>query len=206
MKTININSTKIFTYIFWILILSIGLKFILEDAFPFLSVDREVLGRFFEVKIFIITHVSCGILAMVLGPFQLSKSFRRRYVITHRRLGYIYIIAILLGSIVATYMAWTTGLAVHWSWALALQASAFVWLTCVLLAFRAIRQKRFNQHREWMIKSYVSTYSFVFFRLMNDSSYAEHLGNFIERGSTLGWMSFAIPIFITEIILQWNKK
>lgn len=190
----------------WLILIVLAIRFIIKDALPYFSFDNEIFGRFIENKNILIFHVGSGITAMVLGPFQFWKSFRINYPKQHRVVGRIYISAIVLGTICATYLAWTTGLAIHWSWAFALQASAVVWITCVLMAFRAVLQKRFQQHREWMIKSYVSTYSFVFFRLMNDSPWAQELGNFLERGPTIGWISFAVPIFITEIILQWNKK
>ncbi|MBD0831593.1 DUF2306 domain-containing protein [Aestuariibaculum sediminum] len=194
------------TIVVWLIISILAAKFIIKDAIPYFSFEKEAFGRFFNNRHILILHISCGILAMLLGPFQFWKSFRTTYPKRHRFIGRFYIIAIIIGTLCATFLAWTSGIAIHWSWAFGLQASALVWIICVLLAYRAIIQKRFQQHREWMIKSYVSTYSFVFFRLMNDAPFAEHLGNFIERGPTLGWISFAVPIFITEIILQWNKK
>lgn len=205
-KILTPTKPKSYFLMVWLIIMIVAIRFIAKDAIPFFSFEQEALGRFFENKYVLILHISCGIMAMILGPFQFWNSLRINFPKRHRIIGRIYIIAIILGTICATYLAWTTGVAIHWSWAFALQASAAVWIICVLLALRAVMQKRFQQHREWMIKSYVSTYSFVFFRFMNDSPLAENLGDFLERGPTLGWISFAVPIFITEIVLQWNKK
>jgi hypothetical protein len=32
------------------------------------------------------------------------------------------------------------------------------------------------------------------------------MDNFIETGPTMVWVSWVIPLFITEILLQWNKE
>ena len=70
-----------------------------------------------------------------------------------------------------------------------------------LMAYRAIRKRRIQIHKEWMIRSYVVTFAFVSFRWLVDLSFVIELGNFIERAPTVVWVSWAIPLFITEIIL-----
>ena len=74
------------------------------------------------------------------------------------------------------------------------------------MAYRAVRLHRYQIHKEWMIRSYVVTFGFVLFRYLDDLTRSMDLGNFIERGPTVGWISWAIPLFITEMILQWDKK
>jgi len=84
---------------------------------------------------------------------------------------------------------------------------ALVWLVSALMAYRMIRFKRIPQHREWMIRTYVITFAFVLFRFINESSIARSLmESFEERGPTAIWLSWAVPLFITEVILQWHKK
>jgi Predicted membrane protein (DUF2306) len=66
---------------------------------------------------------------------------------------------------------------------------------------------RIQQHREWMIRSYVVTFAFVTFRFLNDSSFVISLmQKFEERGPATIWFSWTIPLFITEIALSWKKK
>ena len=68
----------------WLIVILVALRFITKDALPFFSFDEESLGRFFENKYVLITHISCGIVAMVLGPFQFWPSFRINYTKWHR--------------------------------------------------------------------------------------------------------------------------
>ena len=75
------------------------------------------------------------------------------------------------------------------------------------MAYRAIRLKRIVQHREWMIRSYVITFAFVLFRFLDETSISQELmKDFGERGPTCIWLAWAVPLFIAEVILQWNKK
>ncbi len=208
-QTFLLSLTKPKSYLIligWAFLIVFGGKFVIKDALPYFGFDPEVFGRFSEVKWSLIGHISGGLLAIVIGPFQFWKAFRTKYKKTHRTLGVIYLIAIVIGSISATYLAWTTALAVHWTWAISLQGLAFAWFCTVAMAYRAVRLHRYKIHREWMIRSYVVTFGFVTFRWLNELAIGYELGNFIERGPTIGWISWALPLFITEIVLQWNKK
>jgi len=58
-----------------------------------------------------------------------------------------------------------------------------------------------------MIRSYVVTFAFVNFRWFVDLPIAHQLmDKFEERGPTMGWLSWTIPLLIAEIILSWKKK
>jgi uncharacterized membrane protein len=190
----------------WAFLIVFGGNFVIKDALPYFGFDPEVFGRFLEYKWALIGHVSGGLLAIVIGPFQFWKAFRTKYNKVHRTLGIIYLIAIVIGSLSATYLSWTSALAIHWTWAISLQGLAFAWICTVAMAYRAVRLHRYKIHREWMIRSYVVTFGFVTFRWLNELAISYELGNFIERGPTLIWVCWAIPLFITEMVLQWNKK
>ena len=190
----------------WLSIIAFGAKFVIRDALPYFGFNPDVFGYYWDYKWSLIGHISGGLLAITIGPFQFWKGFRTNYVKTHRTLGVIYLIAILIGSISATYLSWTSALSTHWTWAVSLQGLAFAWFCTVLMAYRAIRLHRYTIHKEWMIRSYVVTFGFVLFRWLNELAASYDLGTFIERGPTIGWACWVIPLFITEMVLQWNKK
>lgn len=190
----------------WTFLVVFAGKFVLNDALPYFGFDEEVYGRFWGMKWPLFGHISGGLIALTLGPFQFWKGFRDNYLKVHRLMGKLYLTAILIGTISSTSLAWTTGLAIHWTWAFSLQMLAFTWICTAAMAFISIKRKRIQQHKEWMIRSYVVTFAFVIFRWLNETSANFELGNFVERGPTLIWISWAIPLFLTEIVLQWNKK
>ena len=45
------------------------------------------------------THVIFGVIALITGPWQFISSFRNRYLVFHRNLGKIYVLACLLAGI-----------------------------------------------------------------------------------------------------------
>ncbi len=188
-----------------LILLVIAVKYIIGEV-KYYSLNEEVMGRFWGVRWWLIGHLTGGILALVIGPFQFWTYLRTRFLRLHRLLGKFYLGGILVASLSSTYMAWNTALAIHWTWAVALQVLAFVWFCTAAMAFRAIRLRRIQQHKEWMIRSYVVTFAFVLFRWLVYLPAVVALGNFIERGPTIGFLSFVIPLFVTEVALQWNKK
>ncbi len=182
-------------------------KFVINDALPYFGLNKETFGNYWDFKWPLIGHISGGLIALAIGPFQFWKSFRNKYMSTHRWLGRIYLIAILLGTISSTYLAWSSAIRVNFSWALGLQGLAFAWITTASMAYITVMRGRILQHKEWMIRSYVVTFAFVTFRWINDSPIAHQLmSTFEERGPTTIWLSWTIPLLITEVVLSWKKK
>jgi hypothetical protein len=194
------------TLLAWLFLIVFAGKFILHDALPYFGMNEEVFGRFWGMKWPLVGHISGGLIALTLGPLQFWRAFRDKYLQAHRWMGKLYLTAILIGTISSTSLAWTTALAIHWSWAFALQMLAFAWFCTAAMAFISIKRMRIQQHKEWMIRSYVVTFAFVIFRWLAAMPSIIELGTFVERGPTLGWASWVIPLFVTEIIIQWNKK
>ncbi|MFC4720871.1 DUF2306 domain-containing protein [Geojedonia litorea] len=190
----------------WVFLILFAGRFVVKDALPYFGMDPNVLGRYWDLKWWLIGHVSGGLLALVIGPFQFWKAFRNKYLKLHRWMGRFYLSAIVIGTISSTYLAWTAALAIHWTWAFALQGLAFAWICTAAMAYRAILQRKIEQHREWMIRSYVVTFAFVSFRFLDELPFVQSLGSFIEHAPTSIWVSWVIPLFITEMVLQWNKK
>jgi uncharacterized membrane protein len=182
-------------------------KFIIKDALPYFGLEKETFSHYWIVKWPLIGHISGGILALLIGPFQFSKAFRNRFMNTHRWLGRIYLTAILIGTISATYIAWTTAIQVNFSWAFSLQMLAFAWIVTASMAYLSVIKGRILQHKEWMIRSYVVTFAFVNFRWLSNLPIAHQLmKTFEERGPAMAWLSWTIPLLITEIVLNWKKK
>lgn len=189
-----------------LLILYIG-KVTFQEILPYFSLNKESYGRFWDYKITVLIHVSSGLIAMLIGPIQFWASFRTKYIKIHRIFGRIYLIAILIGTISATNLAWTSGYKISFAWAFGLQALAFAWMSTALMAYISVMKGRIAQHKEWMIRSYVVTLGFFFFRILNNSFFIKSImPEFTERGVTIIWFCWTIPLLITEIVLSWNRK
>lgn len=201
------------SFIFWTVVLVIlfliALYFVIDRAFPyFLKFNIEHYQNYYwPNKWWLVGHLLGGALALIIGPFQLSTPFRNRFIKAHRSLGKLYIIAIIIASLSAVYMSFYVALQVNVSWSISLFVMAMVWLVSVLMAYRAIMLKRIPKHREWMIRSYIITLGFVLFRVLNETTLMRDvMPTFEERGATCIWLSWSVPLFFTEVALQWQKK
>jgi hypothetical protein len=97
-------------------------------------------------------------------------------------------------------MAWISPLR---SFGIALLVLAFVWVLTTAMAYLAIRNRQFDTHKEWMLRSYVVTYGFSIFRLLDELQFFQSLGN--ERFATIAWVCWTIPLMMTEVGLQWKR-
>jgi hypothetical protein len=69
----------------------------------------------------------------------------------------------------------------------------------------AIRGGLIQIHKEWVIRSYVLAFAFVNFRWWFDFPILSSAGTYAERAITIAWIGWALPLFVTEVILQWKR-
>lgn len=188
-----------------IVVLLLSLYFIIENR-RFYAMTPEVLGKYFEIKWVLIAHIFCGALALVSGPFLLWESFRNRFLKIHRLIGKIYIISILVSAVSALYLTFTTALEINLPYAFALQMLVFVWLTSTGFAYWAVRNKKLMLHKEWMLRSYLSTVAFVGQALVIKIPSIMVLGSFAEISPSIFWFSWAIPMFLYQFYLGTKQK
>jgi hypothetical protein len=179
------------------IILALSLYFIYHSLRLF-SFDPATLGKYFSFKWIIMGHVAGGMLALLTGPFQLWAAFRNRYRHAHRVMGRVYVAATSLGAVCALVLATTTAPIVNWPYALSLHMLASVWLASGLLAWRTAAQRRFKQHEEWAVRSYIVTVAFVAQALSIELPFVARLGPFAETAGTLIWFSWTVPMVVYD--------
>jgi heme/copper-type cytochrome/quinol oxidase subunit 3 len=81
---------------------------------------------------------------------------------------------------------------------------AIAWYAAAGMAYRAIRHGRVDQHRQWVIRSYVLTLTFVACRMAMKSPVLSALGP--EAITAVVWASWIGPLLITEVALQWRAS
>jgi hypothetical protein len=114
------------------------------------------LPQFFDpaVPAVRVLHGSFGILAMVTALVQIVPGLRRRWPLLHRWAGRVYVFAgVLPCSIMLVGLLFAIGEptnTVDFFWGV-------VWFTATAIAWRAARQGRHAQHRQWMAYSVALT-------------------------------------------------
>ena len=177
--------------------------FLFVFALPYFQMNQEKLALYQGREIWIVFHVSTGAVALALGPFVLWQGLKRQRMKLHRRIGIAYMAAIGFSSIAAYYLAFHTQLG--WVFGMGLTGLATAWLTVTTLAYICIRKRLIDQHKEWMIRSYVVTFAFVNFRILVGILQVAGVGTLNEQLTAASWFCWAVPLLITELILQGRK-
>jgi len=185
-------------------VLLVAIGFVLRDVFHYyLNFNPAGFGHFWPVRGWLLLHISSGMVAILIGPWQFSRRLRQRHLSLHRLLGRTYLIAIAGGAVAGMNLAVTNPFG--WAWGTGLTGLALAWVTTSGMAFYAIKQRQIQVHQEWMVRSYVVTFAFVTFRLLNDYGPTSHLKPVGDRIVTMVWTSWAIPLLFAEVILQLRR-
>ncbi len=146
-------------------------------------------------------HAVGGLCMLGIGAAALYIGWTRKAFRRHKWFGYAYLI---LGGSGAVFALILSIQAPHppRSLYIATGTLAAVWLAVAAMAWRAARNKRFDSHREWMIRSYVLTWTFVGCRLATMIDVFPWLG--VESTTAAIWMNWIVPLVICEIALRWK--
>jgi uncharacterized membrane protein len=169
----------------WLIAVLLAARFLYTSVSGYHDFSEGTYGYLWPMRYWAAGHIVGGTLALTIGLAQMLPAIRRRYLAVHRWLGRVYLLAVIGSTSSAFVLIPTISLSEHWAWAVTLAALCSVWLLSTLMGYRAIRLRRIQQHKEWMIRSYVVTFAFVFFRILNVELFSD-VGEFIERGPTFG--------------------
>jgi hypothetical protein len=180
-----------------------ALIFVAGAAFPYLTFNQERFGPYWFERGWLMVHIMGGMVAVLAGPVQLWLGFSDRRMGLHRRLGIAYIFGVAVGAGGAYYLATHTPFG--WLFGAGLAGLATAWIVTTGLAYAAIRRSLYEQHKEWMIRSYVVTFAFVTFRAAQPLVAKTGIGTPLEQIAFLAWACWALPLLVTEAILQGRK-
>src|SRR5580698_784364 len=146
----------------------------------------------------LIPHTLGGVIALLAGPMQFSSRLRQRHLKLHRVLGRIYVICVFIGALTGVALAaGRPGLP-----GTSMQAAA--WIVCTTAAFVTARNRQIVQHRQWMIRSYAVTFTFVSSRVPNLwPRYWSHLGDSL---AAVGVIAFTLAsLLVVDLALNWRE-
>ena len=151
-------------------------------------------------------HMIGGTGMLFLGGLNLYLAARKDNFPLHRRIGQSYLLFGAFGALVAILITLSPahkppGGVILTNATVSLLMLATAWLSFAALGWRAARNRRFASHGDWMIRSYVLVWSFVFCRIATRISSIDELGN----GQAFIWLSWVGPLIVCEILLQWPQ-
>jgi uncharacterized membrane protein len=183
--------------------IGIALWFLDSYALQYLTLDRDRFGIYWDRREWLLVHIITGTLALLLGPIQLWLGLNRGGKLLHRILGSVYVLAVLTSGSAAIYLARHTDFG--WAFGMGLTFMSVAWIVSTALAIISICLHLVEQHREWMIRSYVLTYGFVTFRMFTQVLQAVGVGTMLDQMTAASWFSWSVPLLVTECMIQGQK-
>ncbi|MEZ2323073.1 DUF2306 domain-containing protein [Bacillus tropicus] len=157
------------------------------------------LSEFWYSMLF--THITTSIVALVIGPFTLSTKFRERNINRHRIAGRIYMVGILLGGVSGLYLSFyaTGGLVAKLGFGL---LSVF-WLTSAYQALHRVKNKKINDHRNWMIRNYALTFAAVTLRIWLPLFIVLFgIEHFELSYAIIAWLAWVPNLIVAELFIR----
>jgi uncharacterized membrane protein len=149
-------------------------------------------------RMILLPHGLVAALALFLGPFQFSERLRRKYLTLHKTLGYFYITGCYLGAPVGVYIQWfEERMGAARSFTMAAAADAVIWIFATTMALIFIRQRKVQQHRQWMTRSFACALIFLEVRAI---SVLFHVPEQFDE--TVVWCCVAAAFPIADMVLQ----
>ena len=161
----------------------------------------------------LVAHVVFGSIAMMTACLQVWPWLRREHPQVHRRLGLLYIFG---GVLPAGLMGLTIGAVSPFGPVIGASnvVLAIVWLTVTMTGFRAGRRHSWFEHRRWMTRSVVLTFSVITNRVWTviwvivfipqlDTTFGGNERLMIQTIAGLsGWLGWVVPLMVTEWRLE----
>jgi uncharacterized membrane protein len=195
------QSDKRLKTLLWAVLGAMTISVTLYSEIPLLRQAKE-RAYLSTILLLIIPHIVAGMAALLIGPLQFSSRVRRHSPRFHRVLGRVYVIAVFiaapLGMVLANHRH--DPRAIHFTAAVFVQSGT--WMITTGAAFLTARNGHFQQHREWMIRSYAVTMTFVGTRVLQPiPAWNRHSeAGFAMEILLITFMAVLIP----DIALHWR--
>lgn len=157
-------------------------------------------GHFGEHYALLLTHITGGSVALLVGPWQFSQRLRRENLSLHRRMGQIYLLAVAAGSVGGFGSALYSegGVATHFAFGIL----AVLWFFTGLMAYRSIRAGRIEEHREWMIRNFSLSLAAVTLRqYLPFALFVMHLP-FLSAYVPISWLCWVPNLILAEWMIR----
>jgi uncharacterized membrane protein len=198
------KTKQVATILAWAGIVAVAVGFVIKYVlFYFRHYDAASFDTYWPRRPWLFLHISGGTIALLTGPLQFWTGLRQRNLTFHRWTGRLFLLGVAMG------VAGSIGLAVkavgQWAFEVGLMGLASAWLVTTFMAYYSIRRGLVSLHKEWMIRAYVVTFGFVFFRILSDYTPMSGLRPENDRDITIAWACWVVPLAVTEMIFQIKR-
>jgi hypothetical protein len=192
------------TVLAWAGIVTLAVGFVIKYVlFYYRHYDAASFDPYWPRRGWLFLHINGGTLALLTGPWQFWTGLRQKNLAIHRWTGRLFLLGVAMGVTGAVGLSVTTTFG--WAFAVGIMGLASAWLVTTLMAYVSIRKRLVALHKEWMIRAYVVTFAFVTFRVLSDYGPTSRLKPENEKGITIAWACWVVPLAVTEMIFQLRR-
>jgi uncharacterized membrane protein len=154
---------------------------------------------YLPVRWMLVPHGVAGAIALCLGASQFSSRLRQRHARLHRILGRCYVTGVAIAAPVGIYITIVRN---ELPLRIAVITQALLWFLTTAVAFYCIRHRNFQQHRQWMIRSYAITLIFVTDRVLDAIPGLSDLDS--DASPNIVWLCNIIAWVVPTFIINWQ--
>jgi hypothetical protein len=168
-------------------------------ASNFAFLPAEVAANRFPTGVLLKVHIIASGIALVTGPFQFVRRFRRRRPAAHRALGRTYVFACLVGGLAGGTIALfsASGLVAGSGFFLL----ALAWLFCTVRAWRAVLAHDYAGHQRWMMRSFSLTFGAVMLRVYIPLALAMGF-TFAQAYPLIAWLAWVPNLVLAQRLIK----
>jgi len=151
----------------------------------------------------LLVHVAGAATALLVGPIQFSSRLRARWRWLHRLIGRTYVVSCLVGGVAGFLLA--LGASTGPISTIGFGSLAIIWIVTTSLAWRRAMQRRFAEHRAWIIRSFALTFAAVTLRLYLPM--AALLGfQFDDAYRAISFLAWVPNLLFAELYLRYGSR
>lgn len=152
----------------------------------------------------LLAHGLAGACALLLAPLQFSDRLRQRYTKVHRIIGRIYITGAFILAPLGAYIQYIEEpMGAPRSFTMAAVADAVLLFSTTAIALYFILNRRIQQHRQWMTRSYAVALVFFEVRLISG---VFGFDDSATAGETIVWLCIVFAIPLADVVLQIQES
>ena len=147
-------------------------------------------------------HVISGVVALLAGPFQFVARIRESRPAFHRAMGRVYFAASIVAapSGLVLSVGTTAGPVAGWGFGI----SAVLVPLLAWLGVRAAIDRRIDDHRDWMLRSYAIIANAITLRLMLPAAGFMGIG-FFTAYPIIAWIGWITNLAVAEYVIRRRR-
>jgi uncharacterized membrane protein len=144
-------------------------------------------------------HIIFGGIALFIGWAQFSPKMRNRRMALHRKLGKVYVVAVLLSALAGIYIGFfATG---GWVSSTGFICLGIVWFYTTLKAYLYIKHGEIEQHQKMMVYSYAACFAAVTLRIWLPILTMVY-GDFSKAYLVVAWLCWIPNLLVAYLITR----